>query len=40
MPYGDTHRKQRAKNWLLFGVLAGLAGIFFAVAFIRVGAFS
>lgn len=37
MPHADAHRKQRAKNWLLFGVLAGLAVILFGLAFIRVG---
>ena len=37
MPHSEQHRTQAKKNWLLFGILATLAGLFFALAFVKMG---
>jgi hypothetical protein len=36
LPITDQHRRKRAKNWLLFGVLVALAAALFGLSFIRV----
>ncbi len=37
MPYGELHRTQRGKNWLLLVVLLGVVAAFFALTMVRLG---
>ena len=34
----ERERRQRARNWALLAVLAGLAALFYVVTIVRIGA--
>lgn len=35
MPHGPAHKKQAAKNWVILGLLCGLAILFYSITLIR-----
>lgn len=35
MPIDDIHKKRKVKNWVLFGILAGFALLFYGVTIVK-----